>query len=124
MKKFKYLKLSKTKKLRFIDNYFKKKLYIVFLPGFMSDIEGKKPQYLLKFAKRNKLGFLSLEYSGHGKSSGDFIKGNIGIWSNDTKRVIKKVLKNNNFTLSFFTNFNSSPPEVAKNEPQSFSDKK
>ena len=28
MKKFKYLKLSKTKKLRFIDNYFKKKLYI------------------------------------------------------------------------------------------------
>ena len=41
MKKFKYLKLSKTKKLRFIDNYFKKKLYIVFLHGFMSDIEGK-----------------------------------------------------------------------------------
>ena len=99
MKKFKYLKLSKTKKLRFIDNYFKKKLYIVFLPGFMSDIEGKKPQYLLKFAKRNKLGFLSLEYSGHGKSSGDFIKGNIGIWSNDTRRVIKKVLKKNNFIL-------------------------
>ena len=99
MKKFKYLKLSKTKKLRFIDNYFKKKLYIVFLPGFMSDIEGKKPQYLLKFAKRYKLGFLSLEYSGHGKSSGDFTKGNISIWSDDTKRVIKKVLKNNNFIL-------------------------
>ncbi len=99
MKKFKYLKLSKTKKLRFIDNYFKKKLYIVFLPGFMSDIEGKKPQYLLKFAKRYKLGFLSLEYSGHGKSSGDFIKGNISIWSNDTRRVIKKILKKNNFIL-------------------------
>ena len=99
MKKFKYLKLSKTKKLRFIDNYFKKKLYIVFLPGFMSDIEGKKPQYLLKFAKKNKLGFLSLEYSGHGKSSGDFTKGNISIWSNDTKRVIKKIVKKNNFIL-------------------------
>ena len=41
MKKFKYLKLSNTKKLRFIDNYFKKKLYVVFLHGFMSDIEGK-----------------------------------------------------------------------------------
>ncbi len=99
MKKFKYLKLSKTKKLRFIDKYFKKKLYIVFLPGFMSDIEGKKPQSLLKFAKRNKLGFLSLEYSGHGKSSGDFTKGNISIWSNDTKRVIKKIVKKNNFIL-------------------------
>ena len=99
MKKFKYLKLSKTKKLRFIDNYFKKKLYFVFLPGFMSDIEGKKPQYLLKFAKKNKLGFLSLEYSGHGKSSGDFTKGNISIWSNDTTKVIKKIVKKNNFIL-------------------------
>ena len=99
MKKFKYLKLSKTKKLRFIVNYFKKKLYVVFLPGFMSDIEGKKPQYLLKFAKKNNLGFLSLEYSGHGKSSGDFTKGNISIWSNDTKRVIKQIVKKNKFIL-------------------------
>ena len=99
MKKFKYLKISKTKKLRYIDNYFKKKLYIIFLPGFMSDIEGKKPQTLLKFAKKNKLGFLSLEYSGHGKSSGIFTDGNISIWSNDTKRAIKKIIKKNNFVL-------------------------
>ena len=56
----------------------------------MSDIEGKKPQTLLRYAKENKLGFLSLEYSGHGKSSGVFTKGNISIWSNDTRRVIKK----------------------------------
>ena len=99
MKKFKYLKISKTKKLRYIDNYFKKKLYIIFLPGFMSDIEGKKPQTLFKFAKKNKLGFLSLEYSGHGKSSGIFTDGNISIWSNDTKRAIKKIIKKNNFVL-------------------------
>ncbi len=99
MKKFKYLKISNTKKLRYIDNYFKKKLYIIFLPGFMSDMEGKKPQSLLGFAKKNKLGFLSLEYSGHGKSSGIFTKGNISIWSNDTRRVIKKLVKNNNFIL-------------------------
>ena len=50
MKKFKYLKLTNTKKLRFIDNYFKKTLYS-FLHGFMSDIEGK-PQALLRFAKK------------------------------------------------------------------------
>ena len=99
MKKFKYIKISNTKKLRYIDNYFKKKLYIIFLPGFMSDIEGKKPQTLLKFAKKNKLGFLSLEYSGHGKSSGIFTKGNISIWSNDTKSVIRKIVKKNNFIL-------------------------
>ena len=99
MKKFKYLKISNTKKLRFIDNYFKKKLYVVFLHGFMSDIEGKKPQTLLRFAKKNKLGFLAFEYSGHGKSSGEFTKGNISIWSKDVKSVIKKVVKKNNFIL-------------------------
>ena len=88
MKKFKYLKISKTKKLRFIDNYFKKNLYIVFLHGFMSDIEGKKPQTLLRFAKKKKLGFLALEYSGHGKSSGEFTKGNISSWTKDATVVI------------------------------------
>ena len=99
MKKFKYLRISKTKKLRFIDNYFKKKLYIVFLHGFMSDIEGKKPQTFLRFAKKNKLGFLALEYSGHGKSSGEFTKGNISSWTRDTKLIIKKIVKKNNFIL-------------------------
>ena len=99
MKKFKYLKLSKSKRLRFIDNYSKKNLYIVFLHGFMSDIEGRKPQTLLRFAKKNKLGFLALEYSGHGKSTGKFTKGNISIWTNDTNKLIKRVVKKNNFIL-------------------------
>ena len=99
MKKFKFLKFSNTKKLRYTDNYFKEKLYLVFLPGFMSDIEGKKPQTLLKFSKKKKLGFLSLEYSGHGKSSGVFTRGNISIWSNDTKKAIKKIVKKNKFIL-------------------------
>ena len=99
MKKFKYLKISKTKKLRFIDNYYKKNLYIVFLPGFMSDIDGKKPKAFKKYAVKNKLGFLALEYSGHGKSSGEFTKGNISIWSNDARIVIKKIVKKNKFIL-------------------------
>ena len=99
MKKFKYLKISNTKKLRFIDNYFKNKLYIVFLPGFMSDIDGKKPQAFKQYAVKNKLGFLAIEYSGHGKSSGKFTKGNITIWSNDAKNSIKRIVKKNKFIL-------------------------
>ena len=99
MKKFKYLRLSNTKKLRFIDNYFKKKLYIVFLHGFMSDIEGAKPQTILRYAKKNKLGFVAVEYSGHGKSSGEFTKGNISSWTNDAKVIIKKIVRKNNFIL-------------------------
>ena len=99
MKKFKFLKISHTKKLRYIDNYSKEKVYLIFLPGFMSDIEGKKPQTLFRFAKKNKFGFLALEYSGHGKSSGIFTRGNISIWSNDTKSAIKKIVKKKNFIL-------------------------
>ena len=99
MKKFKYQKISKTKKLRYIDNYYKKKLYIVFLPGFMSDVEGQKPQSFKRYAVKKKLGFLALEYFGHGKSSGEFTKGNISIWSKNAKLLIKKIIRKNNFIL-------------------------
>ena len=99
MNKFKYLKISKTKKIRYLSNYYKKNLYIVFLHGFMSDIEGKKPRTFFNYAKKNKLGFLALEYSGHGKSTGKFINGNISKWSKEIKITIKKIIKKNEFIL-------------------------
>ena len=99
MKKFRYLKISRYKKLRYSTNNFKKNPYIVFLPGFMSDIEGKKPKSFLSFANKKKLGFLAIEYSGHGKSSGKFINGNISLWTDDAKRLIKKIVKKNKFII-------------------------
>ncbi len=99
MTHFKYHKISKSKKIRFICNIYKNTPFIVFLHGFMSDLEGKKPNAFLKFAKKNKLSFLALEYSGHGKSSGKFINGNITKWSNETSILIKKFVKNNDFTI-------------------------
>ena len=54
MKKYNYIRLSKTKKLRYMGNFFKKKLYIIFLPGFMSNIEGEKPKSFKKYAVRKK----------------------------------------------------------------------
>ena len=95
MTKFYYLKLSKTKKIRYLKHYQKNSDYIVFLHGFMSDLEGKKPKTFLNFAKKNKLGFLALEYSGHGKSSGKFTNGNISKWTKETSLLIKKVIKTN-----------------------------
>ena len=95
MTKFNYYKLSKAKKIRYLKLYQKNCDYIVFLHGFMSDLEGKKPRSFLKFAKKNKLGFLALEYSGHGKSSGKFTKGNISKWTKETSILIKKIVKTN-----------------------------
>ena len=99
MNKFKYLKISKNKQIRYLDNNYKEKTYIVFLHGFMSDIEGEKPKAIFKYAKKNNLGFLALEYSGHGKSTGKFTKGNISKWSKEVKITIKKVVKKNKFIL-------------------------
>ena len=99
MNNFRYLKISNSKKIRYLTQYYKKKLYIVFLHGFMSDLEGKKPKAFINYCKKKKLGFLGLEYSGHGKSSGKFTKGNISKWSKESQILIKKIIKKNNFIL-------------------------
>jgi len=99
MTKFNYFKISRFKKIRYLKYNQRNTTYIVFLHGFMSNLEGKKPKAFLKFAKKNKLGFLALEYSGHGKSSGEFTKGNISKWSKETTVLIKKVVKKNKIIL-------------------------
>ena len=99
MNKYKFLKISPSKKIRYLINKYKKKPYVVFLHGFMSDLEGQKPRKILKFCNSKKIGFLAMEYSGHGKSSGKFTKGNISKWTNEVRTVIKRVVKKNKFIL-------------------------
>ena len=99
MSKFKYLKISKSIKIRYLKNNFKKNPYVVFLHGFMSDLEGEKPKKLKKFCDKKRIGFLGIEYSGHGKSTGKFTSGNISKWSHQVKFTIKKIVKKNNFIL-------------------------
>ena len=95
MIKFHNIKIRKLQKIRYLKISQKKNTFLIFLHGFMSDLEGKKPKFLYKFANHNKLGFLALEYSGHGKSSGKFTEGNISKWTNETNYLIRKVVKKN-----------------------------
>ncbi len=99
MKKFNYIKLNKSKKIRYLKHNQINRDYIVFLHGFMSDLEGKKPNFFLNIAKKNRLGFLALEYSGHGKSSGKFTNGNISKWTKETSLLIKKIVGKNKIIL-------------------------
>ena len=99
MANFRYYKITKTKKIRYISNIYKNSLFVIFLHGFMSDLEGEKPKALLNFTKKNKVSFLALEYSGHGKSSGKFIEGNISRWSEQTSKLIREKTKGSNFIL-------------------------
>jgi alpha-beta hydrolase superfamily lysophospholipase len=58
---------------------------------------GAKPMAIQKFCRKMNLNFLKFEYSGHGKSKGKFIDGNISKWTSDAKKLIRsKVKKSNN----------------------------
>ena len=61
-KRFKYFNISKTKKIRFLSTKSASKIYVIFLHGFMSDIEGKKPITFLNFSYKKKINFLAFEY--------------------------------------------------------------
>jgi len=64
---------------------------VVFLGGFRSDMEGTKAIHLEDWARARGQGFLRLDYSGHGQSSGDFLDGCIGDWTNDAEFVVSSV---------------------------------
>ena len=99
MSKFKYLKISKNKKIRYLLNPSYGDIYVLFLHGFKSDLEGDKPKTIFKFCKKNKIGFLALEYSGHGKSYGKFENGTITSWTKDAQKVIRKKIFKKKYIL-------------------------
>ena len=61
---------------------------IVFLGGYSSDMTGTKALALEAYASARGQAFLRLDYQGHGRSSGDFRDGTIGMWLSDALAVI------------------------------------
>lgn len=66
-------------------------LGVVFLAGFMSDMEGSKACFLEQACKKLGLSYLRFDYSGHGKSEGIFSEGTIGQWTKDTLAMIDQI---------------------------------
>lgn len=64
---------------------------IVFLGGFMSDMEGTKAVFLEKYCKSKGCTFLRFDYSGHGQSSEAFTDGCIGDWAEDAFQAITQL---------------------------------
>ena len=94
-KRSKYFKTSKNRRIKYFFSNQKSHIIIVFFHGFMSDMIGNKPRAIGKYCKKQKLNYLKFEYSGHGKSSGKFIEGNISKWTDDAKQLIKSKIKRN-----------------------------
>ena len=92
-KSSKYFTTFNKKKIKYFFLNKKSQITVVFFHGFMSDMVGAKPKAIEKFCRSKKVNFLKFEYSGHGKSSGIFIEGNISKWTNDALQIIKKKTK-------------------------------
>lgn len=61
---------------------------IVFLTGFMSDMEGTKATLLEEICRQDGRAFLRFDYQGHGQSSGNFDDGTITMWAEDSLSAI------------------------------------
>ena len=76
-KRSKYFLTTSKRKIKYLYLSTNSQTVVVFFHGFMSDMIGSKPMAIQKFCKNKNLKFIKFEYSGHGKSSGKFIEGNI-----------------------------------------------
>jgi pimeloyl-ACP methyl ester carboxylesterase len=94
-KRSKYFRTSSKKKIKYLFVKKRSQIAVVFFHGFMSDMIGAKPTAIQQFCAKHKLTFLKFEYSGHGRSSGKFIEGNISGWTNEANELIKSKIKKN-----------------------------
>ncbi|WP_209348969.1 alpha/beta hydrolase [Pontixanthobacter sp. CEM42] len=62
---------------------------LVFLPGYMSDMDGGKATALLEWAAQQSIGCLLLDYSGCGQSCGDFADGTLSKWRDEVLALIQ-----------------------------------
>jgi len=62
---------------------------IIFLGGFMSDMDGTKATFLETFCAAKGYPFVRFDYMGHGKSSGNFIDGTISLWKENVLTILR-----------------------------------
>jgi len=61
---------------------------VVFLGGFMSDMNGTKAASLDAFCRARGHAFVRFDYFGHGRSSGEFSEATVGRWKDDALCVL------------------------------------
>ena len=67
--------------------------WVVFLPGFRSDMQGGKALALEAWCRAEGRAFLRFDYTGHGESSGEFEDGTIGDWAGDAIDAVAQLTK-------------------------------
>lgn len=97
--KKKYYISSNHQSIHYTKVSSKSNIAIFYLHGLMSDITGKKVRFLKSFCKKKKINFLAFDYSGHGKSSGNFENQGIDDWVKEAYEICQSMLKNKKIIL-------------------------
>lgn len=87
--KIEFLQVAAEKIAYFYAEPKKHDVTVMFLHGFLSSMHKTKALYLRDFCVEKGYGFLSLDYSGHGESSGVFEDKCISDWLKDCQAVIQ-----------------------------------
>lgn len=91
MSKFKKLHINQNDYLaynKFSPGKKSKKTGVIFLSGFMSDMEGSKATFLEEICRGENIPYIRFDYSGCGESSGEFEDQNISSWKENVLKVI------------------------------------
>lgn len=94
-----YFYTSNKHSLYYTEVSTKSKIAVFFLHGLMSDVTGTKVKYIKSLCKKNNINFLAFDFSGHGRSSGNFEYQGIDDWFKESLEFYKSKLKNKKIIL-------------------------
>ncbi|CAB1333082.1 unnamed protein product [Coregonus sp. 'balchen'] len=66
---------------------------VVFLPGFASNMGGKKAEALEEFCQSLGHSYLRFDYTGCGSSEGEMVDGTVGTWKKDVLYVLDELVE-------------------------------
>ena len=61
---------------------------LLWLPGFLSDMDSTKALALAEWARGQRLPMLRFDYSGHGRSDGDLLQASVGDWLEEASAML------------------------------------
>jgi len=91
---YKTLHTKYNRKIAYKYHNGKSSIGFVFFSGFKSDMKGSKAKYIFNWCKKNNIECTVFDYSGHGKSSEDFVNCNLSTWIEDSIEIINKITSN------------------------------
>lgn len=87
-------KYPNGKKISYLIHNKNAEVFLIYLHGLLSSKSSEKGKQILAYAKKKKLGFLSVDYTAHGESDGEQTEFRVGQCLRDVISVIEQELKN------------------------------